>query len=206
MRRLTATIASAALLLALIAATASGRAGFSASPTTSYLFFDDVELGWGGEFSVRCDMTLGLSLASTIPKRLGTVAGSMSLAIGTGACASGDAGLYAGGVRTTGLVGPRDVKYEAFGGTLPNIGSIDFQVHGIVHLWVDMGEGLICSIRAAAEITLRDGPELSSGDLSMIGPPEEWYCLISIWEWVESAPIYADLAHTERTSVTLGLI
>ncbi len=135
MRKNIITAALAVTAVAVLGAgPASARSALTTSPSSSVLWVPQLMIN-GGFGSVRCAMTLSQTLHASIPKIRGALAGNAHLAFSTGACASGNMGILAGGRRATGLSGPYHLQYQSFSGTLPNIFSVGLAIVG-VSFWI----------------------------------------------------------------------
>jgi hypothetical protein len=101
----------------------------------------EIEGGLGAP--IRCNVTMNVTLHSSIAKTAGGLTGLTRLTISTGACASGDVGLLVGGRRVTGPQGPYHIQYLSFAGTLPSITSVTLALVGW-EFWIRTFEGVEC--------------------------------------------------------------
>jgi hypothetical protein len=144
MRKLILTALTAALVLSVAASLASARTGLASSPATNTLTLTNLELEGGLGNPVRCNVTMNVTLHSSVAKTVGALAGLARITVSTGSCAAGNAGLLVGGVRVTGAQGPYHVQYASFAGTLPSITAVTLNVVG-VSFWIRSPEGVECN-------------------------------------------------------------
>ncbi len=150
--RCTIATVLAALVLASLAGVAGAERGIGLSPTSTTITLSGLEIEGGIGTPWRCNVTIDAAFHERTAKVAGTLLGLADLAVGTGACTEGDFGLLVGGRRVTGAQGPYHVTYEAFEGSLPNIGSISFTLNDVV-FWITL-PGIECLTDGAVDISL----------------------------------------------------
>lgn len=147
MRHLLAVVASLTLLLLPVgAASARTRLGFSPSNVS---FAGEIELESGLGTPVRCNLTLAMTLHSSVGKVADSLAGMTNLTFGS--CSNGDMGLLVGGRRVTGSYGPYHLTYRSFSGTLPNITSVSFGINDVT-FWVEITGLSTCLSNGAVDM------------------------------------------------------
>lgn len=207
MRKLILTALSAVLVFALFAGVASARNGLSSSPANSTVFIENMEFS-GGFGTVRCNITMTVAMNSSVAKRVGAVAGHTTVAVSTGRCASGDAGIIErGGARVTGLQGPYEVTYQSFGGELPNITEVTLQNVG-VHFWIrEPTFGVVCESSEPINGTSTGGNPATGQSINRSGIALGGSgCSFASGTMRGSGSIYTGLEHTVRQTLTISLV
>ncbi len=151
MRKMIFAALAAVLALSLTAGVASAERGVSVSPSNTTLSLPGLELEGGLGTPVRCNVTMDTALHERIAKVQGTLTGNADIAVSTGGCTDGNAGLLVGGRRVTGAQGPYHVTYESFDGELPNIESVTLTVNNVI-FWISIS-GIDCLTNGAVDIS-----------------------------------------------------
>ena len=151
MRKLILAALTAALALSLSASLASARTGISVSPTATTLTLTNLELEGGIGTPVRCNVTMDAALHERTSKSVGSLAGFADIAVSTGGCSEGNAGILVGGRRVTGAQGPYHVTYRSFTGTLPSITSVTLRVNAVT-FWIELPGVADCLTNGAVNI------------------------------------------------------
>jgi len=149
MRKVILTIFAAALALTLSASVAGARTGIAVTPTATTLTLVNVTLDAGFDVA-ECNVTMRATLHARTIKSVGSLAGFADIAVSTGACTEGNAGILRGGARVTGPQGPYHVTYTSFSGTLPNISSVRLTVQDVT-FWIGT-TGTECLTNGAVDI------------------------------------------------------
>lgn len=143
-RRTRALVAGVVLAAALWSF--AGIAGANRLEFRNSLATREWRSAWSAEFTggfgtVRCPLTLEGSLhSSTITKTARSLVGVV-----TGARA-GECGIVTLRTLTANL--PWHVRYQIFTGTLPNIGSVGFEIIGFEFQMIESGFGVTCLFRS----------------------------------------------------------
>ncbi len=150
MKAMTAVVV-AALVLASLAGVAGAERGISVpANTNTTLTLPGLEVEGGLGTPVRCNVTLDLAIHQRIGKTTEALVGQSDVAVSTGACTEGNAGLLIGGRRVTGAQGPYHLTYQSFTGELPSISSVTVRINNVV-FWIDVG-GIDCLTNGAVDI------------------------------------------------------
>lgn len=154
LRTLVATVA-ATLALALCASGAGAESGISFAVSESSSIFRSLTFEANGT-EVICEFAIALTLHESTAKVAGTLMGQALVAVNTGECEGGDAGLYSGRERVRGYQGPYHVQYSSFAGTLPNITQLTFLVVG-PRLWIELGGTALCNSNNTLQFSTSGG-------------------------------------------------
>jgi hypothetical protein len=208
MRKLILAVFTATVFVSLLSGAASARTGLRAEPRSTYVYLHNLRLE-GGIAPVKCDVTMGVELHTSIPKAAGTLAGFATIAVSTGACEEGDAGLLVGGRRVTGLQGPYHVNYLSFTGTLPRIEAVTLQVLA-VEFWIREPRGVECLTNGSQNITgtttggnPATGISVAAQNIPLRGGI---LCLFAQGSMEGTGGFYRELARAVATSVQISLI
>jgi hypothetical protein len=150
MRKVILTALAAALALSLSASLASARTGIAVNPTATTLTLVNLNMDAAG-IDVQCNVTMDAALHARTNKTTGSLAGFADIAVSTGACTEGNAGILRSGARVTGPQGPYHVTYTSFSGTLPNIESVRLTVQDVI-FWIRTPGGTECLTNGAVDI------------------------------------------------------